>query len=56
MDIIRKGPEKYGIQKIGNNCHRIVRIIAEYKSEKDAIDQMTKLITGEITEDELRKK
>jgi TFIIF-interacting CTD phosphatase-like protein len=53
MNIVKKNPEVYGLQKVGKNCHRIVRILKEYKSEQDAIEDMTKLLTGEITEQDL---
>jgi hypothetical protein len=53
MDIIKKNPEVYGLQKVGKNCHRIVKILKEYDNEQEAIRDMTKLLTGEITEREL---
>lgn len=53
MDIIKKNPEVYGLQKVGKNCHRIVKVLKEYKNEQDAVKDMTKLLTGEITEQEL---
>jgi hypothetical protein len=53
MDIIKKKPEVYGLQKVGKNCHRIVKILKEYDNEQEAIRDMTKLLTGEITEQDL---
>jgi hypothetical protein len=53
MDIIKKNPEVYGLQKVGKNCHRIVKILKEYQNEQDAVRDMTKLLTGEITEQDL---
>ena len=53
MNIIRKNPDKYGLQKVSKNCHRIVKILKEYDNEQDAVKNMTKLLTGEITEQEL---
>lgn len=53
MDIINKSPDKYGLQKVGKKCHRIVKILREYKDEQQAVNDLTKLLTGEITEDEL---
>jgi hypothetical protein len=56
MDIIRKSQDKYGLQKVGKNCHRIVKVLKEYENEQDAVKDMTKLLTGEITEQELEGK
>jgi hypothetical protein len=53
MNVIHKSPDKYGLQKVGKNCHRLVKILKEYKNEQDAVKDMTKLLTGEITEQEL---
>jgi hypothetical protein len=53
MNIIKKSSDKYGLQKVGKNCHRIVKILKEYDNEQDAVRDMTKLLTGEITEQEL---
>ncbi|HQE66648.1 MAG: hypothetical protein KBB40_09115 [Clostridia bacterium] len=52
MNIIRKSPDVYGLQKEGK-VHRIVKIIREYEDEQQAINDLTKLIVGEITEEEL---
>jgi hypothetical protein len=53
MNIIRKSPDKYEIQKTGKNRHQIVKILKDYEREQDAVRDMTKLLTGEITEQEL---
>ncbi len=53
MKIINKGPDKYGLHKIGKNCHRIVKVFRDYDNEKEAIDDLTRLMTGEITEEDL---
>jgi hypothetical protein len=53
MNIVHKSPDKYGLQKVGKNCHRIVKVLKEYESEQEAVKDMTKLLTGEITEQEL---
>jgi hypothetical protein len=53
MKIVKKSPDKYGLQKVGKNCHRIVKVLKEYESEQEAVKDMTKLLTGEITEQEL---
>lgn len=55
MDIIRKSPDKYGLMKVGKNRHRIVKILREYENEQDAINDLTKLMAGEISEQELIK-
>jgi len=52
MDIVRKSPDVYGLQKEGK-VHRIVKILKEYEKEQDAVKDMTRLLTGEITENEL---
>jgi hypothetical protein len=56
LNIIKKSPDKYGLQKVGKNCHRIVKVLKEYENEQDAVKDMTKLLTGEITEQELEGK
>lgn len=53
MEIIRKSPDKYGIQKVGKNKHRIVKILVEYENEEEALNDLTRLMTGDITEQEL---
>ncbi len=53
MNIIKKSPDKYGLQKVGKNCHRIVKILKEYNDEQPAIDDLTKLMVGEIVEQDL---
>lgn len=54
MNIIRKSPDcRYGLQKVGKNCHRIVKIIKDYDNEQPAIDDLTKLMVGETTEQDL---
>ena len=52
MKIVHKKPEVYGLQKEGK-VHRIVKILKEYENEQDAIKDLTRLLTGEITENEL---
>jgi hypothetical protein len=53
MDVIKKNAEKYGLQKVGKNCHKIIKILKEYENEQEAVKTMTQLLTGEITEHEL---
>jgi len=53
MNIIRKSPDKYGLQKVGKKCHRIVKILREYDNEQQAVNDLTRLMVGEITEQEL---
>jgi hypothetical protein len=53
MDIVKKNPEVYGLQKVGKNRHRIVKVIKEYDNAQDAALDMTKLLIGEITEQDL---
>ncbi|NJD02696.1 MAG: hypothetical protein FIA99_08920 [Ruminiclostridium sp.] len=53
LEIIHKSPDKYGLQMAGKNCHRIVKILREYEDEKEAVNDVTRLLVGEITEREL---
>jgi hypothetical protein len=53
MNIVHKSPDKYGLQKVGKNCHRIVKVLKEYENQAEAERDITKLLTGEITEQEL---
>lgn len=53
MKIIKKSPDKYGIQKVGKNYHRIVKVLKEYDNQAEAEKDMVKLLTDEITEQEL---
>lgn len=53
MDVIRKSNIKYGIQKIGKNQHRIIKVLKDYDNEEDAVKALTMLMTGEITEAEI---
>lgn len=52
MKIVRKSTDKYGLQKEGKT-YRIIKILKEYDNEQDAAKDLAKLLTGEITEDEL---
>jgi len=52
MKIIRKSNEKYAIQRVGKTL-RIVRVIKEYTSEKEASNDMARLVLGQVTEEEL---
>jgi len=54
IEIIHRSPDKYGLQKVGKDCHRIVKILREYEDKQQAINDLTRLLTGEITELELR--
>jgi hypothetical protein len=52
MDIIRKSPDKYGLQKVCKS-HRIIKVLKEYENEQEAVKDLTLLLTGEVTENEL---
>lgn len=52
MNVIKKSPEVYGLQKEGK-VHKLVKILREYDDEHDAVKDLTRLLTGEINEDEL---
>lgn len=53
MEILRKSQNKYGLQKVGKKCHRIVKILKEYENEQEAVNDLTRLMVGEISEQEL---
>lgn len=53
MKIVHKDQDKYGLHKIGKNRHRIMKILRDYDNEKEAVDDLTRLIVGEITEEKL---
>jgi len=53
MNIIRKSPDKYGLQMVGKKCHRIVKILKEYENEQQAVNDLTRLLVGETTEKDL---
>jgi len=52
MNIIHKSSDVYGLQKEGK-VHRIVKILREYDNQADAEKDLTRLLTGEINENEL---
>jgi hypothetical protein len=52
LKLIKKGNKKYGLQKAGKK-HRLYRIIKEYDNEQEAIKDLTRLLTGEATEQEI---
>ena len=53
LEIIQKSPEKYELQNVSKNSHRIVKILREYGDEQEAVNDLTRLLAGEITEQEL---
>ena len=53
MNIIKKSPDKYGLYKVGKNCHRIVKNLKDYSDEQEAISDLVKLLDGEIKEQDL---
>lgn len=53
-NIVRRDANKsYGIYKIGLGCHRIVKNLKDYSDEKEAINDLMKLLDGEIKESDL---
>lgn len=57
MNIGYKDPNKrYGLYKVSKNHHRIVKILKDYDNEKEAIDDLSKLMVGEISEQDLIEK
>lgn len=52
MKIVKKSPDKYGLQKVGKS-HRIIKVLKEYDNEGEAAKDLARLLTREITESEL---
>jgi len=53
MQIIREGEDKYALIRVTPKYHAIVRILKRYDEDEQAINDMTKLLMGEITERDL---
>ena len=53
MKIIKEGKDKYALVRVTPRYNAIVRILKKYDDDKQAVDDMTKLLVGEITEQEL---
>lgn len=53
MNIIKEGKDKYALVRVTPKYNAIVRILKKYEEDKQAVDDMTKLLVGEITERDL---
>ena len=53
MKIIKEGKDKYALVRVTPKYNAIVRILKRYEKDKQAVDDMTKLLVGEITERDL---
>lgn len=53
MKIIKEGKDKYALVRATPKYNAIVRILKKYDEDKQAVDDMTKLLVGEITERDL---
>jgi hypothetical protein len=53
MNIIRKSPDKYTVHKNGEHHFSLVKILKDYDSDKAALNDLTNLAVGEITERDL---
>lgn len=53
MKIIKEGKDKYALVRVTPKYNAIVRILKKYDEDKQAVDDMTKLLVGEITERDL---
>lgn len=53
MKIIREGKDKYALVRVTPRYNVIVRILKKYDEDKQAVDDMTKLLVGKITEQDL---
>ncbi len=53
MKIIKEGKDKYALVRVTPKYNAIVRILKRYEKDKQAVDDMTKLLVGEITESDL---
>jgi hypothetical protein len=49
----RDANKSYGMYKIGPKCHRVVKNLKDYSEEQEAINDLMKLLDGEITEQDL---
>lgn len=53
MNIIRKSPDKYTVHKNCEHSFSLVRVLKDYDSDKAALENLTRLAVGEITEQDL---
>ncbi len=54
MKILFRNPDKkYSIQRHGKNLCSIVKVLKDYNDEKKAVDDLSRLLVGEITEQDL---
>jgi len=54
--LFRNPDKKYSIQRHGKKLCSVVKVLRDYDNEKDAIEDLSRLITGEITEQDLVEK
>jgi hypothetical protein len=47
------GNPVYGIYKLGGGYYRLCKALKDYNNEKEAIDDLIKLLNREITEEDL---
>ena len=53
MEIIRKCPDKHTVFKNSENHFSLVRVLKDYGSDKAALEDLTRIAIGEITERDL---
>ena len=49
------GNPEYGIYKLGNKYYKLCKVLKDYTDEKEAIDDLIKLVNRSITEEDLLK-
>jgi len=49
------GNPEYGIYKLGSGYYRLYKALKDYTDEKEAIDDLIKLVNRSITEEDLLK-
>ena len=47
------GNPEYGIYKLGSGYYRLCKVLKDYNDEKEAIDDLIKLLNRKITEEDL---
>lgn len=55
LTIRTMGSPEYGIYKLGSKCYRLCKALKEYNDEKEAVNDLIKLLNRSITEEDLLK-
>ncbi len=49
------GTPEYGIYKLSSKCYKLYKALKDYTNEKEAIDDLIRLVNRSITEEDLLK-